>query len=413
MTGGTVLVAALLLAAATLVAWPVRSIRARRRRVLTPTVRGKLPSDPDDALVDWVRNLGRGLNVPADGFGALPSSGHQPPAAPGFGGGPRLASWSTRDVNVGQPWPRAAGGSVASTRPPGPARPPTRRDPRGPGGAARPVAVAPDAERRAVTSADGTLIETNVPGWDDVSGAATVDGRGAFDGGVQRTIEPMARMADGPGGKRGADTSARVPRSPARMLLLVGLAGAGVGAAVAGPVAAVAVSGYGTLTVRAVLRWRANRHAERNRRRGLDQLCGLAADLRAGLPVPQAIEIATAGGPGGPDRLAQLTSAAVRLADRTGAPLAELVERIEADARATDRGLSAAAAQAAGARATAWLLAALPVGGIGLGYGIGVDPVAVLLHSTVGGVCAVLAVVLQVIGLFWAERLGATPGRAG
>ncbi|MBQ0902690.1 hypothetical protein KBX63_11850 [Micromonospora sp. U21] len=197
------------------------------------------------------------------------------------------------------------------------------------------------------------------------------------------------------------------------MLLLVGLVGAGVGAAFGGPVAAVAVGGYGTLAARALLRWRANRHAERIRRRGLDQLCGLAADLRAGLPVPPAIEIATAGGPDGPDRLAQLTSAAVRLADRTGAPLAELVERIEADARATDRGLSAAAAQAAGARATAWLLAALPIGGIGLGYGIGVDPVAVLLHSTVGGVCAVLAVVLQVIGLLWAERLGATPGRAG
>ena len=87
-----------------------------------------------------------------------------------------------------------------------------------------------------------------------------------------------------------------------------------------------------------------------------------------------------------------------------------MLERIEADARATDRGLAAAAAQAAGARATAWLLAALPLGGIGLGYGIGVDPMAVLLHSTVGGACAVVAVALQVVGLLWAERLGATPG---
>ena len=38
------------------------------------------------------------------------------------------------------------------------------------------------------------------------------------------------------------------------------------------------------------------------------------------------------------DRLAGLTRSAVRLADRTGAPLAELLERIEADARAADRG---------------------------------------------------------------------------
>ncbi|MBM0275609.1 hypothetical protein JM949_09190 [Micromonospora sp. STR1s_6] len=196
------------------------------------------------------------------------------------------------------------------------------------------------------------------------------------------------------------------------MLPLVGLLGAGVGAVLGGPVAAVAMAGYGTLAVRAVRRWRMNRRGERVRRRGLDQLCGLAADLRAGMPVPHALG-AAAQQHDGSDRLRQLTAAAVRLADRTGAPLADLVERIEADARATDRGLAAAAAQAAGARATAWLLAALPIGGIGLGYGIGVDPMAVLLHSTVGGACAVTAVALQVVGLLWAERLGATPGRAG
>jgi len=214
-------------------------------------------------------------------------------------------------------------------------------------------------------------------------------------------------LADAEAGRPEAGRANRVERSPARLLLLVALVGAGVGAVLAGPVAAVAVASYGTLAVRALLRWRANRRAERVRRRGLDLLCGLAADLRAGLPAPPALAIVS-----GSDRLRQLTSAAVRLADRTGAPLAELVERIEADARATDRGLASAAAQAAGARATALLLAALPVGGIGLGYGIGVDPLAVLLHSTLGGVCAVLAVALQIIGLFWAERLGATPGRA-
>jgi tight adherence protein B len=91
--------------------------------------------------------------------------------------------------------------------------------------------------------------------------------------------------------------------------------------------------------------------------------------------------------------------------------LAELVERIEADLRATDRGLAAAAAQAAGARATAWLLAALPLGGIALGYGIGVDPLRVLLHTPIGAGCVVVATTLQGVGLLWAERLGAAPGR--
>uniref|UniRef100_UPI0038B34BFA hypothetical protein n=1 Tax=Micromonospora acroterricola TaxID=2202421 RepID=UPI0038B34BFA len=348
------------------------------------------------------------MDGPVDGAGSPSSSGHQPPAPPGYGGRTRVR-WSTRDVSAGPPWPRSGGGSVGSTRPAGAARPPARRDPRGPAGTTRPVAVAADVERHAVPSASATVIEADVLARDAAaSTVATVDGREDVDSGGNQAVGPMT-TADAPGGERGI--SARARRTPARLLVLVGLLGGGVGAALAGPVAATAVAGYGTLTVRALLRRQANRHAERIRRRALDQLCGLAADLRAGLPVPPAVEIVTAGGRDGSDRLGQLTSAAVRLADRTGAPLAELVERIEADARATDRGLAAAEAQAAGARATAWLLAALPIGGIGLGYGIGVDPVAVLLHSTVGGVCAVLAVVLQVIGLLWAERLGATPGR--
>jgi tight adherence protein B len=190
----------------------------------------------------------------------------------------------------------------------------------------------------------------------------------------------------------------------------------------------VRLGGYGTLAARALFRRQAGRRADRARRHQLDHLCGLAADLRAGLPVPVAAERLTLGRPGalagidrdaaagdgrdGSDRLERLARAAVSLADRTGAPLAELLERIEADARSADRGLAAADAQAAGARATALLLAALPLGGIGLGYGIGVDPVAVLLHTPVGGSCAVVAIALQAAGLFWAERLGATPGRA-
>jgi hypothetical protein len=104
-------------------------------------------------------------------------------------------------------------------------------------------------------------------------------------------------------------------------------------------------------------------------------------------------------------RMAQLTSAAWRLAERTGAPIADLVERVEADARAMDRASAAAAAQAAGARATAWLLAGLPVGGIVLGYSIGADPLAVLLHTPIGAACAVGAIVLQVAGLAWADRI--------
>jgi tight adherence protein B len=207
-------------------------------------------------------------------------------------------------------------------------------------------------------------------------------------------------------------------KSPRQATLLVATGAAGAGAVAGGPVGAVAGAAYGGLAARGLLRLRAVRQAERERRRRLDGLSALAADLRAGLPVSDALSAfgsPESAGPsrGGLDRLTLLARAAVGLAEQTGAPLAELLERIEADARTTDRGLAAAAAQAAGARATAWLLAALPLGGIALGYGIGADPVDVLLHTPIGAGCAVGAIALQIVGLAWADRLSGRGRRAG
>jgi tight adherence protein B len=51
------------------------------------------------------------------------------------------------------------------------------------------------------------------------------------------------------------------------------------------------------------------------------------------------------------------------------------------------------------------LLAGLPVGGIALGYTIGVDPLHVLLHTPLGAACVGGTLVLQVGGLAWADRL--------
>jgi tight adherence protein B len=110
-------------------------------------------------------------------------------------------------------------------------------------------------------------------------------------------------------------------------------------------------------------------------------------------------------------RIAELSAAVWRLAERTGAPAADLVERIEADSRAADRATATAAAQSAGAQVTALLLAALPLGGIALGYGIGADPLHVLLHTGLGAACAIGAVLLQCAGLLWADRLVSGPPR--
>ena len=175
-------------------------------------------------------------------------------------------------------------------------------------------------------------------------------------------------------------------------------AAAGFGLLAGGPVAAVVAIVYTTLAGRALRRRAARQQATVARAAALDELSALAADLRAGLP-PAPVETEPA------DRIGRLAASVWRLAERTGAPAADLVERIEADARAADRAVAAAAAQAAGAQATALLLAALPVGGIGLAFAIGADPLHVLLRTPVGAACAIGAVLLQCGGLLWTERL--------
>ncbi|MFF0823772.1 hypothetical protein ACFYUR_25670 [Micromonospora haikouensis] len=371
------LVAALLVAAAAAVVWPMRSSRARRRALL-----GQPPPHPAGS---GAPDAGRPVRDPAPS-GAHPAWATAGPCTPG-----PPSSRSGPTGHRPSPGPTGHRPSVGPTghRPsvgpagaPGPAEPggrsgpPGRRDPRRPAGA---------------------LLRSETPPH---PGPSTVPPRDGAGGGGRARLSVA--------GLRSLRAPAWLSASSRRARLVGGVAGAASGAVLAGPVAAVVVGAYGALAVRGLLRRRLARQAQLARRRSLDQLCALAADLRAGVPVLTAAASLPVD-PAAADRLGRLARAAVQLADRTGAPLADLLERIEADARATDRGLAAAAAQAAGSRATAWLLAALPLGGIGLGYGVGVDPVAVLLHTPVGGGCAVVAVVLQLAGLFWAERLGAAP----
>jgi tight adherence protein B len=200
--------------------------------------------------------------------------------------------------------------------------------------------------------------------------------------------------------------------SPRRAVGIAVAAGAVVGTIVGGPVAGLVLAVYGALGARAAVRRAARRRGVAARSRSLDGLNALAADLRAGLAVgAMPLTDSLASPRDSNHRLAELTAAVMRLAEQTGAPAADLVERIEADARAGDRSRATAAAQAAGAQATALLLAGLPVGGIALGYGIGVDPLEVLLGTPLGAACATGAVLLQCAGLLWADRLSNGPTR--
>ena len=196
-------------------------------------------------------------------------------------------------------------------------------------------------------------------------------------------------------------------QNPRRMLLASIVAVAAFALLAAGPVAALVGAVYTALGGRSLLRRANRRRAATERSAALDNLAALAADLRAGLVAAAPDPAATPAG----GRIAGLTASVWRLAERTGAPAADLVERIEADARTADRAAASAAAQAAGAQATALLLAGLPLGGIGLGVAIGADPVRVLLHTPLGAACASGAVLLQAGGLLWADRLASGVAR--
>jgi tight adherence protein B len=227
----------------------------------------------------------------------------------------------------------------------------------------------------------------------------------------------------------------------AGVLAVLGVAAGGV---LGGPVAAGLAGAYaaaGGVLVRR--RWAAARF-RRERVAAVDVVSTLAAELRAGLPAPVALASAHAelgshsapgtqrgahsaelgghhcrhagsgrrcgaradvGGRGGGDAVAARLASAVALAESSGAPLADVLDRLDSHLRAMDRARRGAQAQAAGAMASAALLAVLPVAGVGLGYLVGVDPAQVLLHTALGAGCLGTAVALQLAGLAWADRL--------
>ena len=89
----------------------------------------------------------------------------------------------------------------------------------------------------------------------------------------------------------------------------------------------------------------------------------------------------------------------------TGAGLARAVEQVALAARADNDRLGEIEAELAGPRATAVLLAGLPVGGMLMAFGLGADPLHLLLQTPLGAVCTVLGLSLELLGLAWTARI--------
>lgn len=98
------------------------------------------------------------------------------------------------------------------------------------------------------------------------------------------------------------------------------------------------------------------------------------------------------------------------VAERSGASLTATLDALAERLDAASRVARVVAAELAAPRATGRILAALPLVGLFLGYGIGGDPGAFLLGSLFGQLCAMVAVALACAGVWWIEWLSGSAG---
>jgi tight adherence protein B len=166
----------------------------------------------------------------------------------------------------------------------------------------------------------------------------------------------------------------------------------------------------------------------------------LAAAFRAGLPPARTWALLAArpgpftglaaavamhtelGLPGGPSLLRSAgrhraavvpLAAALHLCERSGAPTADVLERLAAGLRAEAGAATDARIALAAPKATAGVLSLLPVAGLGLGALLGVDTVQVLVSTSAGHACLVLGAAAWAAGRWWIRRLVASAQSAG
>ena len=222
---------------------------------------------------------------------------------------------------------------------------------------------------------------------------------------------------------------ARLARPTAGALSAAGVAGAGaLAAALSTLLVGALTAGCAVLLARALAR-RRTAAATTGRLRALAEALGvLAAEVRSGrsmgaatatavgaCPEPwaaAALERALASTPPVPDarrddvgRALLRVSAAVELSARTGCSLAAVVGAVEDDLRARLHAAEELRSAVAGPRASAVVLAGLPVLGLVMGAGVGADPWSVLTTTPVGQALLVAGVGLEVAGLAWSSRL--------
>lgn len=247
-------------------------------------------------------------------------------------------------------------------------------------------------------------------------------------------VRRPARPSQRPYGVRGALVDHVVRKPSAVEMSLLALAGVSPGAVgfSAGPGPAVGAlrgilaAGLVCAAWNALARRTRERHA-RLRRDAWQEACeSMASHLRAGRSAEQALAAAATCCPDlepvargqvlGADVPAALRAvpdceparslaAAWQTAESSGAALGPVVERVLGEIDAARDLSHEVDAQLAGPLTTTRVLAVLPVGGIGLGYLLGVDVPHLLLSTPLGLGCVCVAAALSSAGLLWVHRL--------
>jgi tight adherence protein B len=236
---------------------------------------------------------------------------------------------------------------------------------------------------------------------------------------------PLRRLTGRAGLPPGLVPPAAALTSPA----VAGPAGLVVGAVLSTPLVAVLCGGCAALGARAVGARQRAAAADVRVLALADGIAVLSAELRAGRSTMAAVAAAaeacpdegtgrelstaltaaaagasgTAGGEVSPD-LTRIR-AAVELSVATGCSLVAVLTALEDDLRARHRQRLELRSATAGPRASAIVLAGLPVLGLAMGSGVGADPWRVLTTTGPGQVLLVAGVLLEVAGVAWVGRL--------
>lgn len=128
-----------------------------------------------------------------------------------------------------------------------------------------------------------------------------------------------------------------------------------------------------------------------------------------GSPVAEAVRFAAAssGHAAGSrePRIWQELAACFDIAEASGCPLADVLTRFAAQLEVEDDAEAARQTALAGPKATVTLLTWLPLLGLGLGFCLGVDPLAMLLGTPIGLAALVAGILLTVAGRLWSASL--------